>query len=199
MDATRRQERTMPEAGNGGAAKVDDAGSVRGSARREGISGMRVVREGTLAGVCGYLTVVIAVVVVDLLAGRPVMHTASQLGAWLFHPAEDAITGPAWPSAVAYNGLHLLASLVVGIVAALAVSLSERFSGFWYVALMALVAVGIYTLGALGAVAVEFKGIADWPTVVVGTGAWLLGISAYLWYAHPRLLAETRRRARLGE
>jgi hypothetical protein len=105
---------------------------------------------------------------------------------------EDALTGPGWPSAVAYNGLHLVISLAVGVVAATMVALSERMTGFWYVALMVLVAVAIYAVGALGAIAVEFKGITDWPTAVLGTAAWLAGISGYLRFAHPRLMGRMR-------
>jgi len=152
----------------------------------------QVLREGTFAGICGYAAVVLAVTVLDLLSGRAAFDTAAQLGAWLFHPMEDALTGPNWPSALAYNGVHLILSLLVGIVAATMVALSERMAGFWYVGLTVLIAFGIYTVGALGAIAVEFKEITDWPTALLGTGSWLIGISVYLRFAHPRLVAKMK-------
>lgn len=174
----------------------DSRAGIRGREAAEGpgaVSGgslRRVVGEGIVAGLCGYATVVLAVTVLDLLSGRAAFHTAAQLGNWLFHPLEDALTGPGWPSALAYNGLHLVLSLLTGIAAAAMVALSERMSGFWYVSLMFLVAFGIYTVGALGAMAVEFKQLIDWATAILGTAAWLGGITVYLWSAHPRLLVQ---------
>ena len=110
-----------------------------------------------------------------------------------FLPGHEARIGgepSGLPSALAYNGLHLDLSLVVGTVAATMVALSERLTGFWFFSFMVLVGVGVYAIGALGAVAVEFKGISDWPTVILGTAAWLLGMTVYLWAAHPRLASQ---------
>lgn len=42
----------------------------------------------------------------------------------------------------------------------------------------------------------EFRGISDWPTVVVGTGVWLLAIGGTLWFAHPRMVSVMRRDVR---
>jgi hypothetical protein len=174
------------------ADRVRDVATTGGSDIPPAPSGPRVLREGVVAGVCGYIAVVLVVTIVDVLSGRAALHTASHLGAWLFHPVEDALTGPGWPSAIAYNGLHLVVSLFVGIVAATMVAFSERMTGFWYVALMVLIALAIYTVGVLGAIAVEFKAITDWPTAVLGTGAWLTGITVYLRFAHPRLMGQMR-------
>jgi hypothetical protein len=160
--------------------------------------GLRVLREGTVAGVSGYAAVVLAVTAMDLLSGRAALHTAGQLGAWLFHPMEDALTGPSLPSALAYNGFHLVLSLVVGIVAATMVALSERIRGFWYVGLMFMIGCGIYAVGALGAIAVEFKEITDWPTTIVGTASWLIAITVYLRLAHPRLVVKLKEESRTG-
>ncbi len=178
---------------------VRDGGTTRSSNITSEPSGLRVLREGILAGVCGYAAVVLAVTAVDLLSGRAALHTAAQLGAWLFHPVEDALTDPGWPSTLAYNGLHLVLSLLVGIVAATMVSLSERITGFWYAGLTLLIAMGIYTVGALGAIAVEFKDITDWPTAVVGTASWLIGITFYLRIAHPRLAAQMKEASIRGD
>lgn len=174
------------------ADRVGDGAAKGRSNTTPARSGPRVLREGMMAGVCGYVAVVLVVTVVDLLFGRAALHTAAHLGAWLFHPVEDALTGPGWPSAVAYNGLHLILSLIVGIVAATMVAVSERMTGSWYVALIVLIACAIYAVGGLGAIAVEFKGITDWPTAILGTAAWLAGMTLYLRFAHPRLLSQMK-------
>jgi hypothetical protein len=155
-----------------------------------------IAREGFLAGVVGYVSVVLAVSALDLLSGRPLFATAAELGNWLFHPVEDALGSPSGPSALAYNGLHLVLSIGVGVVAAAAVSLSERMTGFWFAGLVLLSAGGAWVMGVLGALAVEFRGVSDWPTVVVGTAVWLLAISGALWFAHPRLVPRMRRDVR---
>lgn len=155
-----------------------------------------IIREGFFAGLAGYLAVVLAVSVLDLLSGRPAFATAAELGNWLFHPVEDALQAPSGPSALAYNGLHLVLSIGVGILAAAAVSLSERMTGFWFVGLILLAAGGVYAMGVLGALAVEFRGVSNWATVGVATTVWFLAISGALWLAHPRLLLRMRRDVR---
>jgi hypothetical protein len=179
--------------GGSGSPDAIRSGRTKDKERMASAGPMRqVLREGTMAGICGYFAVLVVVTALDLLSGRSAFHTAAQLGAWLFHPVEDALTGPGWPSALAYNGLHLILSLFVGTVAATMVALSERVMGFWYVALMLLIAAGIYTVGALGAIAVEFKGLTDWSTAILGTAAWVVGITVYLRFAHPRLVAQMK-------
>jgi hypothetical protein len=168
-----------------------DARSMNETRRAAGSAGPfawgRALREGTIAGLVGYAAVVVVVALLDVIAGRPPLHTAAALGAWLFHP-DPGPEASLWPAAVAYNGLHLVGSIVVGIVGSLAVFLTERHASVWYLALMALIVVAMYAMGAMGAAAVEIGGVSDWPTITLGTGAWLLAMTAYLWWAHRRFV-----------
>ena len=179
--------------GAGSEGGVGASRGTGGTAGRSAVSTSRILREGTMAGISGYASVVLAVTVLDLLSGRSAFHTAAQLGGWLFHPMADAISGPGWSSAMAYNGFHLVLSLGVGLVAATMVAVSERITGFWFVALTLLVIFGSYSVGVLGTMAVEFKAITDWPTAVLGTAAWLFGMTVYLRFAHPRLVHRIER------
>jgi len=142
-----------------------------------------------IAGLWGYGTVVVVVALLDLLSGRAPFHTLSQLGVWLTQLGGGVADGSVWAPLLAYNGLHVLASLLAGVIGAFAVLEAERYGSIWYLGFMALIAMGIYALGALGSLAVEVLAITDWRTIIIGTGSWLAAISAYLLWIHRRLFS----------
>lgn len=121
----------------------------------------------------------------DLAQGRTPFHTAGLIGSWLFFGGAAPPPPQAWAGPVlAYNGVHLLASLAVGILGAVLVLGSDLHRGFWYFALLVLVAAGMYAFTLLGGIRVEVAGALDWPTVVLGTGAWLGVMTVWFWRAH---------------
>jgi hypothetical protein len=153
----------------------------------------RVVREGVIAGLLGYAAVVVVVAAMDLVRGRSPFHTAAVLGSWLFYGLEAASRSSIEPGPVlAYNGVHLLVSLAVGTVAALLVLESGLFRGFWYFALMILIAAVMYPLVVLGGIAVEWGQMLDWTTVLVGTAAWLAAMTTYFWRCHGDVVRKIR-------
>lgn len=142
--------------------------------------------EGLIAGLLGYAAVVVTVAAMDLLAGRALFHTPAALGSWLFFWPGD-VSGPA-PRAgplLTWNGVHLVLSLVVGTIGAFLVLESERLMGFWYFALMVLIATAVYAVVILGGVGTELAQVLDWPTILVGTVAWLGAMTLWFWKAHP--------------
>lgn len=147
----------------------------------------RVFREGFLAGLAGYAAVVVVVAALDALAGRAVFHTPGLLGSWLvFGLTDPAGFAPTPGPVLAYNGIHLLGSLAAGTMGALMVLDAELVRGFWYVGLMALVALAVVVIAVLGGAAVELGQAVDWGSVVLGTTAWLTAMTAYFWSAHRR-------------
>lgn len=159
-----------------------------------------VLQEGLLAGVLGYGAVVVVIGLLDLVTGRGLFHTPAAVGDLLFPMAAGGGEAPGDPSGplLAFNGVHLVGSLAVGLVAAVMMLGAERLAGFWYPALMALVATGTFAValftGAVGEGGRVAGGgpVVDWPTIVVGTAAWLGAISAYLWWRHPALVGRMR-------
>ena len=89
--------------------------------------------EGLVAGLIGYVTVVVLFGVVNLARGEGVLHTAALLGSALFFGAREPgaiVSGPA--PIIAYNGVHILVSLLIGLGAAWLVFQTEKNRPLWY-------------------------------------------------------------------
>lgn len=152
--------------------------------------GQRVLTEGMIAGVIGYAVTVAFFALWNLMNGLSPFHTAGLLGEVLFHGRRDpagfqVAAGPV----LAFNGVHLIVFLAFGGLTAWLASLAERGPQFWYIAVIAFVFVFIHVVGAM----VWFSApLSDsTPAWVVGVATLLAAaaMSAYLWWAHPRLHA----------
>jgi hypothetical protein len=152
----------------------------------------RMVREGVYVGLIGYAAVAVFYAFFDLLAGRGAVFTLNLLGKFFFRGVRDpaVLTLPIAPDVgamVAYNFVHLVAALGVGLFVAWLVSrVEERPSAG--VPVLLVMAVGYvltvltvdrlsHTVGAL---------LPLWSIVVVNTLA-ALGGGVFLWRAHPGL------------
>lgn len=166
-----------------------DEASRNRSPARESYRWSDVGREGPVAGLIGYAAVVVVIGAIDILQGRGLFYTPSLLGARLFLGGGDPVVPEVDGGAVmAYNGFHLLGSLAMGFVGAFTIAATERLYSFWYIALMILIASGLYTVAVLGGIGAEMIQAVGWVTVVIGTTAWFGGMTVYFWSAHPRLL-----------
>ena len=127
----------------------------------------RVLMEGTVAGLVLYATVAIYFVVVNVVTGRPALETASLLGGALFagveRPAQVTVT-PGWVAA--FNGVHLLASLLLGIIGSAVVLLIDRHRLAWYGLFYLVVAAFIMSFVLLGVLTVELTGVIGWGSLV---------------------------------
>lgn len=155
--------------------------------------------EGTFAGLILYATVALYFVLLNLLTGRPAFETAALLGGALFggiqRPAE-ATLDPAW--IFGFNGVHLVASLVLGLVGSAIVLLIDRHRFAWYGFFYLVVAAFIMSFALLGVLTVELAGAIGWGSLVAshlagGVLAW-----AYLAQAHRDELRGAGRTQRLG-
>lgn len=151
----------------------------------------RLFREGLIGGLVGYLAVVIGLSLLNLVAGRPLFHTAEGMGSLLMG-ASDTGTAAAAPILV-YNGVHLVGNLLVGVLAAAMMSVTERHLAFWYAALTVLIAAVVYAITVVGMFGVEIGGVTDWTTVVAGTGIWIAAMTVYFWRVHRGLVNRIQR------
>lgn len=145
----------------------------------------RTLRDGLIAGAIGYLTVALFLGLANSVAGRSPFFTATRLGELLFYGgrAPAAAAGPA----IAYNGVHLVAFLLIGVLAARIVLGTERHPQAYYVALFG--AIAFVLLGTAVAVASSTlfpTGFATWVFPVVNVIA-LVAMGAFLWTTHPLL------------
>ncbi len=170
------------------------AGPPSGARTREAIvrpDRARVLVEGLVTGFLGYAVIVLFFGALNVVAGRPFFHTAELLGSGLVATADAEGSGAAG-AVLAFNGLHLLAFLVIGFVAAWLVMQSERNPSFFVLALfIGLGGLFLTLAGFVSASEMIEEGLALWSVIVANLVAGL-AMGAYLLKAHPRLWGELR-------
>ena len=156
-------------------------------------NGSAWVVEGLVAGLVGYGTVVVLFGVINLLGGDGLFHTASLLGSALFFGARstaEITPGPA--PIIAYNGIHILVSLVIGLGAAWLIFQTEKNRPLWFVVFFIFLAGFIYSVVVVGVLAAELVHLLSWPVIVVANVAAGVTAGGYLWWRHSVLLEELR-------
>ncbi len=153
----------------------------------------RVLTEGLIAGGIGYLVVALFYGVLDLIQGDSPFHVAAVLGSALFYASEAAGSAAVSPGPVlAFNGLHLVLFLALGVGVAWFVAEAERYPLFWYPVFFVLLCGFILTYLAVLVLASEIAGLLSWWSVAAANLLAALAMGGYLWWAHPRLREELR-------
>ena len=147
-----------------------------------------IFQQGLVAGMLGYAAVVVFFALVNALGGHSIFYTAALLGSALFYGARDLSQVAVAPGPVlSYNGVHLLAFVALGVIAAWLTELSERGPQFWYVAALVLIGFAFHGFALLLGLTESLRAALPAWTVLVsgvlGSGA----MAAYLLRAHPRV------------
>jgi hypothetical protein len=150
----------------------------------------RLLLEGLAAGVLGYLVVAGFYAVLNLLAGRPLFHTASLLGEAVFYGLRDAAaaTGELGP-ALAYNGAHMLVFALLGLAAARIVLAADLHPRLYYGVFVSILAFLVGASAAIAALSAPVAAALPWWTVVVANLLAVAAMGSYLWRLHPGLAA----------
>jgi len=149
----------------------------------------RILAEGLITGLIGGLVVILFYGFLNLVTDRSFFATAALLGAGLVSTAR---AGGAVGAVLAFNGVHVIAFLVIGVAAAWLVLYTERHPTFVVLALFAGVA-GLFVVMAAFLSFAADSGV-QIPIGSVFAANLLAGaaMGAYLLRAHPRLWAEIR-------
>ena len=150
----------------------------------------RIIGQGLVAGLIGFVTVGLLFAIVNAVAGRSPFYTSALLGATLFHGATDPAQVAVTPENVlAYNGLHLLVFLGFGAVAAALATLADRGAHLWYVSLFFFVFITFHLEGVVQAFAEPMRAALS-DTAIWGAGfAASAAMLAFLLWQHPRIRA----------
>jgi len=146
------------------------------------------IPEGLVAGFLGYVTVVFFFAVLNLTSGDPAFLTADQLGRAVFFGAGDGGAGPG--PAIAYNGIHLLVSLSIGLGAAWLLFQTEKNRPLWFLVFFIFLSGFIYSVALMGVLASEVAAILSWPAIVLANLAAGATAGGYLWWRHRKLVVE---------
>lgn len=140
--------------------------------------------QGLFAGLIGFFAVAGFFAVLNLVSGRPALYTASVLGAKLIG-ADPAVIDPG--AALAFNGLHMVASVIIGICAAFLFYEMVQHPRGWYFFFFLFIAGFVVTSVMAGLLASELSYAAPWWAVIASNllAASLAG--TYLWSRHPEL------------
>lgn len=150
--------------------------------------------EGLVAGLIGYVTVVVLFGIINLATGQEILHTAALLGSALFFGArspEAIVAGPA--PIIAYNGVHILVSLLIGLGAAWLVFQTEKNRPLWYLVFFVFLAGFIYSVVVVGVLAAEMARVLSWGSIVAANIAAGVTAGGYLYLRHRRLPGELAR------
>ena len=97
--------------------------------------------------------------------------------------------GPVTPAAVfTYNGIHVLAFVLFGILVAWLVVETELHPAIWYLAFMVLLGVFFLATVLAAGAGVALGEALPWWSVVVANVLAAAAMGTYLRHAHPRLL-----------
>ena len=145
--------------------------------------------DGLVAGLVGYLAVVLFVALWNVVAGRSPFYTAALLGEAVFLGLRDmaAVTLDVG-MVLAFNGLHLLAFLIFGFFGAWLVYETELHPSFWYLAFALFLAAALLAYGAMVALVALVGGIISPLLVVLASMVGVGAIVAYLAAFHRPLL-----------
>jgi hypothetical protein len=153
----------------------------------------RVLGEGTIAGVIGYLTIAAIFAIAAMVQGRSPFYFAALLGSVLFPDLRTTAELTVEPGLVlAYNGVHLAIFLVAGFFMAWLASLSERAPQAWYAMAIILLFVGAHAI----AIPIWFvEPVATQLSLWIVTMASLVAavlMGAWLWRSYPGIRLAAR-------
>ncbi len=149
----------------------------------------RVLTEGLVAGVLGYLAVAVFFVFVNVLSGRPVFYTAGVLGQALTAGSADVQSGIESAAVIAYNSVHLIIFLAIGLIVSMLVFATERHPSAWLLFFLVFVALMMVS-GITFSVLVEpLSEALPWWTLIVSNLLAAAAMGTYVLKRHPALWA----------
>jgi hypothetical protein len=141
--------------------------------------------DGLFTGVLGYVAVVIFVGLVDLALGRSLFYTPAAFGDGLISTDADRFVSAA--PVLAYNGLHLLVFLVVGVLVSWLAYEVELHPAVWYVAFFACVSIFFLSVFFITAFGDPLGEVLPW-WAIFGANIVAAGVmGTYLVKRHPQL------------
>lgn len=148
------------------------------------MSNLRVVRDGVIVGLIASVSVALFYAAFDVVAARGPLYTVDLLGKALFRGMRDpaALQVPIQPdmgAIAAFDALHLVASLAIGVVVTWLASQAERREGKAYVAGAVIVAGFVVTVLAVGQLTTFMRHVLPMWSIV---GANLAAVVTAGWY-----------------
>jgi heme A synthase len=150
------------------------------------------LRDGVVVGLIGYATVALFYSFFDLLAARDALHTVNMLGRAVFRGLRDPsiLQFPLSLDAgaiFAYNALHLLLALAIGLVVVTLVTIGDRSPERRRTVRVVIAAGFIATVLVVGALTAPMRTVLPWWSIVVANALSTFFGATYLLSKRPEL------------
>lgn len=152
----------------------------------------RTLLQGLVVGLIAYATVALFYTAFDFLAARGTLFTVDMLGKAAFRglrdPAVLMLPGPLDFSGIfMYNALHLVLSLVIGVIVTTIVDQAERHPAVAPLLLLAIVAGGVITVFVVGYLTQAARPVLPWSSIVAANVLASAVAGLYLLWRRPGL------------
>ena len=149
----------------------------------------RTILDGIMIGLIGYAAVALFYSFFDVLAARGPVFTVNMLGRALFRGVRDPaiLLVPVTidrGAILAYNALHLVVALAVGLFVTALVARAEEDSSRRRWTAAVLIAGGMATVFAVGFLSTPIRPLLPWWSIVVANV--LAALAAGAWLGHQR-------------
>ena len=150
----------------------------------------RTIREGLTVGFIGSASAAMFYGVFDILAARGAFFTVDALGKSVFRGLRDAAVLQLpmqvdWATIAWYSGLHLIITLVIGMIVVGLVVHSERRPSQARMVFGTIVAGFVITIVVVGLLTSPMRPLLPWWSVVVANAFAVLTAGTYLLRKHP--------------
>jgi len=150
----------------------------------------RTIRQGLIVGLIGYASVAALYAAFDFFAARGALYTVNLLGKSVFDGLRDpAVLGLPMQldttAIVWYSGLHLLISLIIGLIVTGLVEQAERQPSQAPLVLFTIMAGFVVTIIAVGLLTAPIRPLLPWWSIVVANTIAVLLAGGYLLHKRP--------------
>lgn len=157
----------------------------------------RVLREGLLVGLIAYAAVALFYALFDATATRGLLYTVNMLGISVFRGVRDPgivqLPVPIDAQAVFwYNGLHLVLSLVIGLIVVGLVHHAESVPVHGPAVAFVIVAGFVVTVFVVGALSRPIRPVLPWWSIVLANALAVATAGFYVMRKHRQILRHLR-------
>jgi len=150
----------------------------------------RTIQQGLVVGLIGYASVAALYAAFDFVAARGALYTVDLLGKSVFEGLRDPsvlglpmqldVTAIVW-----YSALHLLISLVIGLIVTGLVEQAEQRPSLAPMVLSTILAGFVVTIVAVGLLTASIRPLLPWWSIVVANALAVLLAGGYLLHKRP--------------
>jgi hypothetical protein len=152
----------------------------------------RTIREGIAVGLIGYASVALFYSVFDFQAARGTLYTVNMLGRAVFGGLRDPSVlqfpmGLGMGAIFAYNVVHLIFALAIGVLVVALVAIGERNPAQRGPVRLIIVVGFAITVIVVGLLSSSMRPVLPWWSIVVANALAVLVAGTYLVRRHPGL------------